>query len=127
MKNITFEYIHINKILNFILKVFFQGISKENQHYKLPTDLLNSVQGKLGNPIAGLHNQIIPHPSNGLGAYSCQACAEQEGHKADEVSVILEFTFYLRKQTIKKEMNPLYIAANAMKEGRGFWSDMEST
>lgn len=79
MKNITFEYIHINKILNFILKVFFQGISKENQHYKLPTDLLNSVQGKLGNPIAGLHNQIIPHPSNGLVAYSCQALCRAGG------------------------------------------------
>lgn len=46
-------------------------------------------------------------------------CAKQEGHKADKVSVILEFTFYLRKQTIKKEMKSLYIVMNAMKEGRG--------
>lgn len=79
MKNITFEYIHITKILKFILKVFFQGISKGNQHDKVPTGLLNTVQGKLGNLIAGLHNQIILHSSNGLGAYSCQALCQAGG------------------------------------------------
>lgn len=46
-KNITLEYIHTNRILNFILNIFFQGISKGNQNISYQ---LSTVQGKSENP-----------------------------------------------------------------------------